>query len=167
MPQTIVPWITDADIERSFNNALSRNIFLMETMGWWVTGVKKPITTTMMEALRDQSMSLVRPEDMHKIRNRGPLVAGIDFGGGTRSHTIFWLAQKIDPDIPVYRLRWVQAIDDKSVEVQADRLIRLLELTEARHQRNGRGRRHRQLQKIEENSTTSTAATSRPTATGR
>ena len=150
LPQTIVPWITDADIERAYNTALSRNIFLMEIMGWWVTGVKKPITTSMMEALQDQSMSLVRPEEMHTVRNRGPLVAGIDFGGGTRSHTVFWLGQAIDPDIPVFRLRWVQAIDDKSVEVQADGLIRLLELTDPHIAVMDEGGGTRQLQKIEE-----------------
>ncbi|MDA8032464.1 MAG: phage terminase large subunit family protein, partial [Alphaproteobacteria bacterium] len=45
IPQAIVPWITDEDIEAKFNAAQSRNQAIMEITGWWVEGVQKPITS--------------------------------------------------------------------------------------------------------------------------
>ena len=150
LPQTIVPWITPADIERDYNAAMSENVAIMEIMGWWVQGVKKPITTAMMEDLRAASLALTPPDRIDAIRDRGPLFAGIDFGGGQRANTVFWLSQAIDEDIPIFQLRWAQTVNDHDVETQADKLIRLLEMTNPTLSVMDEGGGIRQMQKIED-----------------
>lgn len=151
VPQAIVPYISDADIERKFNLAQSRNQAIMEITGWWVAGVRKPITEAMMRACFDASLHMVDPEtaDMQKIRKKGPIFAGFDWGGGQRSHTVAWFAQAVDEDIPLMRLLYAGIIDDADVEAQADRAIRLVELFEPELGVMDQGGGARQVQKME------------------
>ena len=130
IPQTIVPWISDAEIERKFNAALSEARFRMEVLGEWVRGVRKPITEAMMRACFDRDLSMVdvARTNFAELRRLGPILCGLDFGGGTRSHTVLWTAQAVDPDIPVMRLLDVRLVDDRDVAVQAQKLVRLLEM---------------------------------------
>ena len=150
IPLAIVPWITDADLEKRINNAMSRNLVTMEIHGWWVQGVKKPITTSMIEALFMPSLSMTRPEDMRSHHNQGPIFVGIDFGGGTKAHTVFWCTQLIDADLPIFRLRYACLIDDKDVEVQADKIIKLIQLCDPDIGVMDQGGGARQMQKIED-----------------
>ena len=146
IPQHIVPWITEEEIRQKFTRAQSQNQAIMEITGWWVTGVRKPITTAMMKACMDHSIEYTESPD----RDLGPILMGIDFGGGTRAHTICWVMQAIDTEVPIFRIIHASAIDDKDVEVQADRLLRLIELYDPDLGVMDEGGGTRQMQKIEE-----------------
>ena len=146
IPQDIVPWITPEEIEQKFQRSQSRNQAIMEITGWWVTGVLKPITAGMMRACMDHTISYTESPD----RSLGPLLMGIDFGGGTRAHTIAWIMQCIDKEVPIFRVIHASAIDDKDVETQADRLIRLIDHYEPDLGVMDEGGGTRQMQKIEE-----------------
>ena len=151
IPQTIVPWITDAEIERKFNAAQSRNQATMEILGWWVTGVQKPITESMVRDNFDANISMVNPDSINitKLKKSGPIFVGIDWGGGNRAHTVAWFVQAINEDIPIMRLLYTTVIDDPDVEVQADKAIRLIEAFEPDLGVMDQGGGTRQVQKVE------------------
>lgn len=151
IPQTIVPWITDSDIEKKFNKAQSRNQAIMEILGWWVKGVTKPITESMLRNCFDQNLSMINPDeiDIKKLKQNGPIFAGFDWGGGKRSHTVAWFVQAINEDIPIMRLLYANTIDDPDVDVQADKVIRLIEQFEPDLGVMDQGGGARQVQKVE------------------
>lgn len=145
--QVIVPWITNADIERKYNDSPNKNKFTMEVLGWWVKGIKKPITESAIRKLFNPSLSFVRPNNVdHSL---GPVLCGIDLGGGKKSHTIPWITQVIDLEIPIHRLLYTVSIDDSDVEVQADKLIRLVSAYSPDQSVIDIGGGTRQLQKLE------------------
>ena len=152
IPQAMVPYISDAEIERKINAAQSRNIAIMEIMGWWVKGVRKPITESMMRACFDSTISMVDPESVNiqKLKEKyGPIFVGYDWGGGKRSHTVVWFSQVIDEEIPILRLLYAAILDDPDVDRQADKAIRLTELMEPDLGVMDQGGGARQVQKVE------------------
>lgn len=146
IPQTIVPWITADDIEKKRLKYTAFR-FVTEVLGGWAKGVAKPITVKMMRALFDKNIHLLVPSQVD--RNLGPVLLGIDWGGGEQAFTVPWLVQAIDIEIPIFRLIYVKKIEDTDVEKQADKIIQVIEAFEPDLGVMDAGGGPRQAQKIE------------------
>ena len=114
IPQTIVPWITAAEIEKKFNT-YSRIRFITEVMGQFPKGIDKPLTEDMIKPLFDKNLSFLTPEQLKQQRNLGPVIAGIDWASGGASSTVVFIAQYIDINIPISRAISITKIDDHDI----------------------------------------------------
>ena len=148
IPQTIVPWITQEEVDRKMRQARSMNVAIMEIMGWWVKGVTKPITLNMLRQNYDKTLSLVDPADID--HDLGPVFLGFDWGGGTRAHTVAWITQLVDPDVPRFVVRSAILIDDPDVDKQADRAISIIDEASPDLGVMDQGGGTRQVQKVED-----------------
>ena len=122
-------------------NDLQRNIFAE-----FVEGELKPITTKMMLALYDKTMSLTKAADVDHAN--GDIFIGIDWGGGGRS--IVWIWQCIDDKAPIFKLLWVERIETADVEKQKDFCINLIDAYEANQVVVDAGGGTRQVQALQE-----------------
>lgn len=92
-------------------NDLRRNIFAE-----FVEGELKPITTKMLLALFDKTVSLTRAADVdHKA---GRIYIGIDWGGGTK--TIIWIWQCIDDKAPIFKVLWIEQVKTNDISKQIE-----------------------------------------------
>ena len=145
----MAPWITPEDIAESYENAVSKVYWKIHYLGEIVEGLKKPITHAMMMKLTDKNLRLIST-DIDSIRGDGPIFLGLDFGGGKRSHTVVWITQVLNEEIPITRLLYVAVIDDPNVETQADKIINLIEIFQPDLGVMDEGGGIRQMQKIED-----------------
>jgi hypothetical protein len=145
--QYMAPWMTPEKIEEKKMTYTPRR-FTNEVEGWWYKGAIKPLTETDMRALFDQSISLLRPEQVNK--DLGPLYLGADWGGGTQSFTVVWIWQLLDKNAPRFRLVYLQRIEEKSTEKQADMVANLVDAYKVDHCVIDSGGGTRQVQKLEE-----------------
>ncbi|MGI0062156.1 MAG: hypothetical protein ACREBA_06855 [Nitrosotalea sp.] len=121
--QYMAPWISTEEIARKRRENPPR-YFTNEVEGGWHKGMQRPLTRDDMMQLFDRAVDFTPAENA----NHGlPIFAGIDFGGGTQSHTVVWIWQKVNKNGPRFKVLNVIRIDDPSTENQADMIINLID----------------------------------------
>jgi len=123
VPQLITPWFDKKEAE-SVRRRNERR-YVTEILGWWYRGAKKPITDEEMFALFDKNYHMLTPGEVD--RTLGPVVMGIDYGGGETAFTVPWIEQIIDQQNDIARLIFTQRIEERSTEKQADMIIHLID----------------------------------------
>lgn len=88
--------------------------FRRNVLAEFVEGELKPITTKDMLKLFDNTLSLTKSDDVDY--NAGPVIIGIDWGGGGK--TIIWIWQCIDDKAPIFKLLWVEKLDTADTDEQ-------------------------------------------------
>jgi hypothetical protein len=124
LPQWLVPWIPAEEIEKKRKLYIPR-LFTTEVEGWWYKGLSKPLTEQEIRSLFDTSIDFTSPDDID--RSKGPVLMGVDWGGGTQAFTVAWIWQCLDFNIPSFRLLYVTRIDERSTEKQADMIANLVD----------------------------------------
>lgn len=95
-----------------------------EVRGEWYGGMGTPLLRDDMMKLFDRNLDITSSD---KVNHDMPVYAGFDWGGGSQSHTVAWIWQLVNDDVPRFKLLNVIRIDDTSTEVQADKAIELVE----------------------------------------
>jgi len=124
LPQWVVPWISAEEIERKRREYLPR-LFTTEVEGWFFKGAEKPLSEAAIRALFDNNLHFVPAVSVNK--GQGPVFMGIDWGGGTKAYTIFWVWQAVATDIPRFRVLYLSKVAEKDTEKQADMAIQLID----------------------------------------
>lgn len=145
--QINMPWIKVKDYWAKRKHYTTRD-WTTEVLGWWFKGAAKPLTVQDMKALFDKTQSLLAPEEID--HNRGPLFIGVDWGGGVSAFTIVWIVQLIDERIPLFKLVYVEKIDEPDVTKQAERVARLIDQYKPRQGVMDGGGGTKQVQYLEE-----------------
>ncbi len=143
----MAPWMPKEEIEKK-RLAYTPRTFANEVEGWWHASARKPLVESDMRALFDNNISLLRPEEVDK--SLGPLYLGVDWGGGTNAFTVVWIWQLVDKIAPRFRLIYLQKIDEKSTEKQADTIANLVDVYNIAQGVMDAGGGTRQVQKLEE-----------------
>ena len=143
----MAPWMPREEIEKK-RMAYTPRTFSNEVEGWWHAGASKPLIESDIRALFDQSMSFLLPEDVDK--NLGPLYLGVDWGGGTKAFTVVWIWQLLDKNAPQFRLIYLEKINEKSTEKQADTIANLIDAYDIEQGVMDIGGGTRQVEKLEE-----------------
>lgn len=147
LTQYMAPWLSKETIEQKRLTYTPRR-FVNEVEGWWYASARKPLTEIDIRALFDQTISLLRPEEVSK--DLGPLYLGVDWGGGTQAFTVVWIWQLLDENAPKFRLVYLQKIEEKSTEKQADMVARLVDAYSIIQGVMDAGGGTRQVQKLED-----------------
>lgn len=79
----------------------------------------------------------------------GPVVIGIDWGGGTNAFTVPYIAQFTDIQIPVWKLLYTIRITDPDTEVQIKKISNLIDAYEPDIGVQDQGGGTRQMQEID------------------
>ena len=95
----------------------------------FVEGELKPITTKDMLNLFDNTLSLTTSENVDY--EAGPIIIGIDWGGGGK--TVVWIWQCIDGAAPIFKLLWVEKIETNDTKEQEQICFNLIDAYEADH----------------------------------
>ena len=125
LPQTIVPWITPNMIEDQKKKMASPRRFITEVMGQFWKGQKRPLTMEAVKKLFRNELTITPAATLD--RTRGPVIAGIDWGGGGASDTVVWIDQVVNSEIPIFEtLDIIRINDTQDVQEIADRVVRIL-----------------------------------------
>ena len=116
IPQTIVPWLDVADIERKYVD-YTRARFAMEVLGESAYGAAKPITEAHVRAILDTTAAVIPasaiPRTGSAARTKyGRIICGIDWAAGGESSTVLTFARVVDEAIPILRVCDVIRIRD-------------------------------------------------------
>jgi Phage terminase large subunit (GpA) len=147
LTQYMVPWLSRESIEQK-KAVYNPRRFTNEVEGWWYASALKPLIESDIRALFDQSLSFLLPKDVNK--DLGPLYLGVDWGGGTHAFTVVWIWQLIDKAAPQFRLIYLERINEKSTEKQADEIIRLVDAYRIDQGLMDAGGGTRQVEKLED-----------------
>ena len=123
VPQHIVPWIGYQTAEAKKADMTLRR-WTTEVLGWWFRGRAKPLLERDIRNCFVADQYLLTPDDVDP--NQGPIVVGIDYGGGNHTIITFW--QVIDVQNKILRLIYIERIPDEQPSKQAKRLLRILDL---------------------------------------
>lgn len=123
IPQTIVPWITQEQLDDKKNN-MTNSEFEMEVMGNWVQGDEIPITPEMIEKLY-HDFAFTLPQDVK--REDGPIGITADWGGGTKSWTVLGAYQIIDMEKPIIKVLKLEPVLFPDIAAQAQKAISFIE----------------------------------------
>jgi len=121
--------------------------FTNEVEGWWHASARKPLVESDILALFDKNTRFISPTDVNK--KLGPLYLGVDWGGGTRAHTVAWIWQLVDKTAPQFSVIYVERIDKESTEEQADYVAKLVDAYDIEQGVMDGGGGPRQVQKLE------------------
>lgn len=143
----MAPWMPKDEIEKK-RLAYTPRTFVNEVEGWWHASARKPLVESDMRTLFDQNISFLQPSEVDK--NLGPLYLGVDWGGGTQAFTVVWIWQLVDTIAPRFRVIYVERIDEKSTEKQADYISKLVDAYDIEQGVMDAGGGTRQVQKLEE-----------------
>ncbi|MGI0058608.1 MAG: phage terminase large subunit family protein, partial [Nitrosotalea sp.] len=147
LTQYMAPWLSRESIEQKKVEYTPRR-FTNEVEGWWHASARKPLVESDIRALFDQNTSLLRPEEVNK--DLGPLYLGVDWGGGTQAFTVVWIWQMVDKTAPQFRLIYLEKIEEKSTEKQADIVANLVDVYGIDQGVMDAGGGARQVEKLEE-----------------
>jgi len=146
IPQTIVPWITAADIEKS-RREFPPAQFAIQVMGESVKGDAVPLSLADMKKVLIPG-GFTMPDDVdHSL---GPVTIGIDLGGGTKAFTVPYIEQWIDTNIGISKLLYTTRITDVDTESQLYKLGNLIDRYEPDIGAIDLGGGTRQMQGIED-----------------
>jgi len=123
IPQTIVPWITPKEIARKkleYTDAQFRKL----VMGLSAKGDAVPLSLLDLEPSLKSDLYVTMPDQVN--RSLGPIMIGIDYGGGTKAFTVSWVEQYIDTQIPISKLLYATKITDKRPEDQLRKLRNIM-----------------------------------------
>jgi len=113
----------------------------------FVKGATKPFTKEALLKIIDRNLSFTRPEDVdHKL---GRVYASADWGGGGSAYTVPLVAQCLHPKAPVFKVLYIDRMDEANVEKQADRFINICDVYEVDKITIDAGGGPRQAQKVE------------------
>jgi len=113
----------------------------------FVKGATKPFTKEALLKIIDRNLSFTRPEDVdHKL---GRVYASADWGGGGSAYTVPLVAQCLHPKAPVFKVLYIDRMDEANVEKQADRFINICDAYEVDKITIDAGGGPRQAQKVE------------------
>ncbi len=111
-------------IEYKLNDPTYSKIeYLRNVMAEFVEGELKPITEKSMLNLFDNTVSLTLGQ--HVDYDAGPVIVGIDWGGGGK--TIVWIWQVIDDKAPIFKLLWVEKIETADTKEQLEICYNLID----------------------------------------
>jgi len=145
IPQTIVPWITKAMIEKS-RREFPPAQFAIQVMGESIKGDAVPLSIEdMKKILVPGGFTMPKAVD-HSL---GPITIGIDVGGGTKAFTVPYIEQWTDTDIPISKLLYTTRITDVDTESQIFKLGNLIDAYEPNIGAIDLGGGTRQTQEIE------------------
>lgn len=142
----MAPWMPREKIEKK-RLTYSPRTFTNEVEGWWHASARKPLVESDMRALFDNSISILKPAEVDK--SLGPLYLGVDWGGGTNAFTVVWIWQLVDKTVPQFRLIYVEQINEKSTEKQADTIANLVDAYNVEQGVMDSGGGTRQVEKLE------------------
>ncbi len=145
LSQQMAPWILPEHIEQKRRRYTPRS-FQNEVDGWWYRGGSRPLVEDNIRALMDSTLDFTSAPDVdHTL---GPVYAGFDWGGGVQAHTVAWIMQLINKDLPRFKLLYTTKLDDPSTEAQADKAIRLIDAYECDRVVMDAGGGPRQVEKL-------------------
>lgn len=147
LSQYMAPWMPLEEIEKK-RLAYTPRRFTNEVEGWWHASARKPLVESDILALFDKNTRFIPPNQVNK--NLGPIYLGVDWGGGTQAHTVAWIWQLVDKTAPQFRVIYVERIDKKSTEEQADYVAKLIDAYDIEQGVMDGGGGTRQVQKLEE-----------------
>jgi len=147
LSQNMAPWMPREEIEKK-RAAYNPRRFTNEVEGWWHASARKPLVESDILALFDKNTRFLQPSEVNK--NLGPLYLGVDWGGGTQAFTVVWIWQLVDKTAPQFRVIYVERIDKKSTEEQADYVAKLVDAYDIEQGVMDAGGGTRQVQKLEE-----------------
>lgn len=113
----------------------------------FIKGQTKPFSKESLLKCFFKSKSFVKPEDVD--HSKGKVYASADWGGGNTAFTIPLVTQCLDENGPIFRVLWIERIDEQDVEKQADIFINLCNAYEVDHIAIDAGGGPRQAQKVE------------------
>lgn len=123
IPQTIVPTVTSEELAEK-RATYPETDFEINVMGNFVKGEAVPLSAIDMKNVLIDSLGFTMPSDVdHSL---GPIVIGIDYGGGTKAFTVPFITQFIDINIPIMKLLYTTRITDPDTEVQIKKLSNLM-----------------------------------------
>jgi hypothetical protein len=123
LPQQITPWFDSIAARKVETNNHRR--FVTEILGWWYKGAQRPITEDDLRLLFANTLSFVAPNEVNK--KLGPIVMGIDWGGGDSAYTVPWVEQITNTDLDIAQLIYTKRIEEKSPDLQAEQIINIIE----------------------------------------
>jgi len=123
------------------------NFYQRHVLANFVKGAVKPFTKEALFKLIDRNLSFTRPEDVD--RKLGKVYASTDWGGGGRAFTVPLIVQCLHPKAPVFKVLYIDRMDEANVEKQADRFINICDAYEVDKITIDAGGGPRQAQKVE------------------
>lgn len=122
--------------------------YMRHVMAKFIKGNVKPFLREDLLKLFDRNSTLTAAADVdHSL---GPLLMGIDWGGGKSAYTIFWITQRIHPTAPIMKTLYLRRIKQSDVEKQADMGINIINAYEVDQVVQDAGGGPRQTQKLEQ-----------------
>jgi len=97
--------------------------FRRNVLAEFVEGELKPITTKDVLNLFDPNLSLTFGKDVDY--DLGPVIVGIDWGGGGK--TIVWIWQCINDKAPIFKLLWAEKIETNDTREQTEICFNLID----------------------------------------
>lgn len=100
------------------------------------------------QALFDKAMSFTPSKE---VDHTMPVYLGVDWGGGVNAFTVVWIWQLVNDALPRFKLLNVRKFDqpeDRSTEVQADKVIELMDKFEVDQAVMDAGGGTRQVEKL-------------------
>jgi len=99
-------------------NDFSRHVLAEE-----IAGEVKPILTEDMDKLFDPSVKLTLGKDVDY--DLGPVIVGIDWGGGGK--TIVWIWQCTNDKAPIFKLLWAEKVETNDTKEQTEICFNLID----------------------------------------
>jgi len=101
----------------------SANDFSRHVLADNIAGEVKPLLTEDIEKLFDENLSLTLGVDVNY--DDGPVIIGIDWGGGGK--TIVWIWQCINDKAPIFKLLWAEKVETNDTQEQTDICFNLID----------------------------------------
>lgn len=124
VPQTIVPTVSAEELEEKRAEYPPAK-FETHVMGNSVKGESVPLSAIDMQKVMIDSLNFTMPSDVD--HNLGPVVIGIDYGGGTKAFTVPFITQFTDIQMPIWKILYTTRIKDPDTEVQIRKLSNLID----------------------------------------
>lgn len=124
LPQTLVPYITAAEIEAK-RLEFPPAKFAIQVMGDSVKGDAVPLALSDIQKVQIPNLSWTMPANVDHLA--GPVFIGLDWGGGTKAYTVAFIGQYINIDIPIWRLLYATRIADTNTEDQIRKVSNLID----------------------------------------
>jgi hypothetical protein len=121
--------------------------FFRHVMGEFVKGQKRPFSKEMLIKIFDRNSHFTRPEDVD--HGKGRVYASSDWGGGSSAFTVPLITQCFHSKAPIFKVLYIDRMEEPDVEKQADRFIALCDAYEVDHIAIDAGGGQRQAQKVE------------------
>jgi hypothetical protein len=123
------------------------SFFARNVEALFVKGETRPFTRESMLRLFDRGSFFTKPDQVD--HSDGKVYAAADWGGGSSAFTVPMIAQCYNPKNPIFKILYIERMDEPDVERQADRFINLCNAYEVDKIAIDAGGGPRQAQKVE------------------